>query len=464
MSLRKICENFGSSTGHWTPAGIEFKNQFDAYSLRAHAELLNYDISFFDEGNITFDESFGDMKMRNDQSELKKKFWFEIKKYPYAEKIIRNLSKNCAEIVLASMLLTDGHIYKHGRENSIAYKGYDKELHLIFAGLVNKATGSIPGTFLKLYNENGALIYRTIYNGRAFLNKLLMISPDYRTSPRNLSKVKFLRQFKPSLKFAFDENKKVKKLILQLAMSAEGYVSPAFERNFRINVGFACAHPNLVLEWKRLFSEFGVNMIMKRCSNSWAGVNGLCISDINEVKKFYTRIGFTPTIKIGNHSALKGLAKQFVLKKAIDYHDYMSYKYRIEGNPIKNYKNGWKRHFLKYMKKQTTFNETEKKEFEKIFSALGIIGKKIRPSKFIKVLNHIRINKKLDNSTFRKITGYTGIYAWSRCRRALKSYFNNEIREQKVWRSYEVKLDNAKKMNVEKPKKVLLLGSGALNV
>lgn len=94
-NFRKICEKNGrittDSTGHWTSARLEYINQFDAFSLRAHAELLNNDFSLYEgrpyglksitqlcsacpslgteissisEGNLTQDEtSFGGMKM-----------------------------------------------------------------------------------------------------------------------------------------------------------------------------------------------------------------------------------------------------------------------------------------------------------------------------------------------------------------------------------------------------------------
>ena len=46
--------------------------------------------------------------------------------------------------------------------------------------------------------------------------------------------------------------------------------------------------------------------------------------------------------------------------------------------------------------------------------------------------------------TFRKLTNLEGIYAWARCRKALKYYFKDEIIEQKDWRSYIVKLKEVK--------------------
>ncbi len=474
-------------TGHLRVRHIN-PSMHDTFALRAHAELLNNafplfegrpdglkaitqlcsgcpsllngEISIASDGNLTVDEDSGEIKMKNDQIQLKKKLLKAIRHNSYISEILSH-SNNSLKNILASMLLTDGHIYRKGREHNISYKGYNEELHLIFAAIIHKLTGKVPGTFLQKYDENGALIYRTIFRSEDFLNEILKKSIDFRTCPRDLPKNEFLRKYKPSLKFCLSENAHVKRIILQLAMAAEGYVSPAFERNFRISVGFACSHPALVKQWKQLFNELGINMLVKKDCNGWAGVIGLYVSDMEEVKKFKENIGFTPTIEITNTNApWKGMTKQKLLEKSIEYHNYLNYRFKTEGSPIKKYNKNWKNVLVKYIRRNTAINGEHVSNLHNIISIIKLTDAKISPSKFLKVCKHIERHGYLNNETFRSLTNLKGINSWIRSRRALKAYYGDKITEKRVWRSYSIIL-GGKNVTKELPKKVLVLGSGA---
>lgn len=447
------------STGH---AHVNYLKEFTNtnYVLRTHAELPNYDFprlegrlsslksftqfrltcpslqnknSSFNEGILTFDKSSVDMKMKK---------WNE--KYKN-NKYIANLLKLCkskesAENIIVSMLLTDGHVYEGGNNIEIVYKGVDKELHQIFASLISKNYGIYPNVFFRGYDEHGTIVYRTIFRNKVLLKNLKKKSLHFRKSPREFTKEDFLKLYKPTIKNCFLESIEIKKIILQLGMAAEGYVCLSFDKNFRITIGFSCCHPHLLEEWRHLFKEFDINMAIKRDIKSWSGFTGLYISDISEVKKFYKNIGFTPNIRIGQNAFWKGYRKQQILEKSIAYHEYLSYKFRISGTPIKKYKNNWREHFKKFIRKNTSYKKDKLVKFQRIFSALEKIGKRISPNKFLMVIDYLENNKELDNKTFRYVTGLKGVYSWSRCRLALKAYYKSDIIEEKDWRSYIIKL------------------------
>ncbi len=368
----------------------------------------------------------------------------EIQNNSYVQYILKKcVTKESYENILISMLLTDGHVYEKGNSVEIVYKGLDKELHLVFATMIHEAQGVWPNTFFKGYDENGTVIYRTITRNKFLLQKLKKKSSHFRTSPKALKKEDFLSLYKPTLRSCFSEPLEIKKIILQLAMSAEGYVSPSFERNFRISVGFSCSHPALLKEWKTLFKELDINMNVKTDSNSWSGVSGLYVSDINDVKRFSTRIGFTPSTQVTNTKApWKDYPKQTILERAIQYHELMSYTYRLEGIPIHKYRVNWKDKFSDYLTNGRDLDKMMKIKLDRLLVALKIIDHRIRPKKFLKVIDFLEECGSLSNVAFRRLTNLNGIYAWSRCRKALKAYYKNRISETRNWRSYVIKLND----------------------
>jgi hypothetical protein len=58
------------------------------------------------------------------------------------------------------------------------------------------------------------------------------------------------------------------------------------------------------------------------------------------------------------------------------------------------------------------------------------------------------------------LTELKGIYSWSRCREGLKACYESNLTEEKNWCSYMIKLRRQTDV-IKKPKKILVLGSGA---
>jgi len=235
--------------------------------------------------------------------------------------MISKLTQEECRKLVAVGLLTDGSVQiKKCRKNVTRISYYNKDL-------------SMHDAFQKFFKKGfNKKIRKPIYVSRAYgsfyelasdgfvIKNLLKLSPTYKTK-RDAEKT-------ASIKFLLNERKFVRELAVGFAMSNDGSISISHLKNGNIKLAlkFACGHPGLVKEWKKLFESVGMNMVVDKDKQIWSGLHGL-VGARNAVKKFYEIGGFFPnTIKVCRGNFI-GLPKNQVLHGAIIWLENYNYEF-----------------------------------------------------------------------------------------------------------------------------------------
>ncbi len=169
---------------------------------------------------------------------------------------------------------------------------------------------------------------QTTLTSKQIIDKLLKLSPNYKTTKGNLSKEEFLKTKQPQLKFLFNSNKNLKWLAFRLWFDFDGCLIPSFKLKkkhdkkgekiytyyqvqFEAELRIAETNPCLVEDLIKLCSQLNLNAIKKRKEKNWSGLDGICISRLNDVKEFVSKGGPITKILISDKSPrFSGIAKK----------------------------------------------------------------------------------------------------------------------------------------------------------
>jgi len=281
---------------------------------------------------------------------------------PYLTTFVQDneLTKHQSELLIATMLLTDGELrkttkkYNHSTkqypEYRIGFFGKSKSLHDLFVDLMFHAFRIKPSTYIR--NRGDDLLITEFIGKRAEPAKeaLLKISLSYRTKPYRDSVLHYLlNESQPSLQQVLNADLKTKILAFRIGMSCEGSVSLQSgpdEQNVRPELKFSCAHPVLVMQWAQLARDlripfnllaanrYGVSVIdpleriiekiitfarTKKEARTWSGITGLQTGKVESALRFVTMGGFIPGIELARYSKFKGCTKNQVLNALLKY-------------------------------------------------------------------------------------------------------------------------------------------------
>lgn len=281
---------------------------------------------------------------------------------PYLTTFVQDneLTKHQSELLIATMLLTDGYLiqrtkkYTHSTkqypEYSIGFFGKSKSLHDLFVDLMFHTYRIKPSTYIR--NRGDDLLITEFIGKRAESAKdaLLRISPSYKTKPyRDSIQHYLLQEPQPSLQQILRADLKTKILAFCIGMSCEGSVSiqtGSDEQIVRPQLTFGCAHPVLAIQWCQLARDLGITFYLlaanglniavinpperiiekvitfirdKKDTQTWSGIKGLQTNRVESALRFKTMGGFIPGVEVAGYSKFKGCTKNQVLKALLRY-------------------------------------------------------------------------------------------------------------------------------------------------
>ena len=210
--------------------------------------------------------------------------------------------------IVAVGLLTDGCVLprKSDKRYHVRFFSCDFTLHRCFKTMIKIAFEENQTSFIKgKQNSVWILDYQKSKNSKMMKN-LLAFTKSY-TCKANC---------KPSLKFLFDENLETKKIAVRFAMSTDGSVSikrNKHKKRIDFSLRLACAHPDLVLQWKKIFNDIGLDMRIDLDTAIFSGIHGLTTSKKINFLRLNELGGFFPdNVKVTNGKCI-GLMKNQVL-------------------------------------------------------------------------------------------------------------------------------------------------------
>lgn len=214
--------------------------------------------------------------------------------------------------VVAAGILTDGYLYfrKFDNKYQIRFFSSDLNMHSFFQKTILFAFGENCSALLKIKGQNLWTTFYTRGTKNPMLEKLLSFSKTYSTTKGNC----------PSLDFLLKGRNQTKVEALRFAMSCDGSISCKKTRSGKkcFVLRLACANPQLVLQWQKLFQEVGIKMGIDKDKNTWSGIHGLVSGKKDSIKKFAEIGGFLPkNVKVTN-GKLVGKLKNEVLNMALE--------------------------------------------------------------------------------------------------------------------------------------------------
>ena len=228
------------------------------------------------------------------------------------ETIFQALNPEEWQKVVAAGVLTDGYLqYRLDGKYMLSFASSDKNLHGFFQKLVLVAFNEGPSSFLKTRDQNLWITYYGRGPNNPMIQKLLSFSKTYCTDKGR----------EPSLDFLLNEREEVKTQALRFAMSCDGSVSIKKATNNRKSFALrlACAHPELNLQWQKLFQDIGISMNIDRDKANWSGIHGLSNGRKESFKRFFEIGGFLPTnVKVTNGNFI-GMEKNEVLERILSF-------------------------------------------------------------------------------------------------------------------------------------------------
>lgn len=221
--------------------------------------------------------------------------------------------------LIATMLLTDGHVYKRRKIYEVGFSSKSTVLSDLFLELVYLWNDKF--NFSRYKDKNGVL------RNYAYLpenNDIVNLIPSYKTSPRKQTKTEYFNEAQPSLDFLSKQDRIYKIICSRIALSTDGCLSIHFNRRKnRTRVSgklmLSCAHPFLCKEWKRIFSDIGLNFQIVSGKNKWGGIVGLYCYKKTDIEKFYKYGGFIEGVTISGKSRyFTGKEKNELLKRYLE--------------------------------------------------------------------------------------------------------------------------------------------------
>jgi len=213
--------------------------------------------------------------------------------------------------VVAIGLLTDGDIYyrKWDNKHMIRFYSTDTNMHEFFQKIVLLAFGENRSAFLSRKQDKELTTFYQRGTKNPMIVKLFSFSKDYKTKKGS----------EPSLNFLLNERQEVKIQAIRFAMSCDGSVSIKRSPSNRCYaLKLACAHPELMLQWQKIFDDVGIEMRISRDRATWSGIQGLETGNKKSFQRFAEMGGFLPeNVKVTNGNFV-GCQKNDVLKRILE--------------------------------------------------------------------------------------------------------------------------------------------------
>ena len=220
---------------------------------------------------------YSQLKKNNKFKEHHKKMLKKITKqnslsFPQQSTFFKKIKTKNIDLLslLVTLLITDGYL----RKGHIAFVNKDRGLLNIFADIVSHI--SQANVRIRLKKEN--IFERSVYDSN-LAKRLLKYSPTFKTSPATQTRRDYLNGPQPTIKYLFKQNFKTKINCVRLALTADGCLSfnseSKHEFRRRAQLHFACAHPLLIKEWKKLFKQVGLKFWIIKQKNYWVGIKGI---------------------------------------------------------------------------------------------------------------------------------------------------------------------------------------------
>lgn len=236
--------------------------------------------------------------------------------------LLSNLLKDNIDLkfILATCLLTDGSLTVDGNSYRISYYTKDEVLRNFMKALLFELSRFIPS---ENYSKKG--VYGIRVNDYHLAKNLLKLSPSYKTNPRTgQAKENYLCEPQPSLRFMNEAGEKTLKWCIRFAFSTDGCISVS--KNNSVELNLACQHPNLSLEWMGIFKRYGIIGNLGKKSDTWSGISGIRIYNLDSLRNFTLLGGFVPKVKItGKSKRYKGLEKNTLLKRAMRARSFLAH-------------------------------------------------------------------------------------------------------------------------------------------
>jgi hypothetical protein len=214
--------------------------------------------------------------------------------------------------LLAALLFTDGYLHRRGL---VGYASRDQILMNIFIDLVRGNSEKPPN----LLRRSDGRLEAYVFDSK-LVEKLLLLSPSYKKSPRNLSKEEYLREPQPTVDFLLAQDVKTRICSVRLAMSADGCITTYRLKNGRLRprLMLCCANPSLVKGWRKVFWSLGIQTGIK-FGRKWSGVEGIMIWKKEMIEFFRKLGGFVDGVKISRKSPnFAGMEKNTLLNWSLE--------------------------------------------------------------------------------------------------------------------------------------------------
>ena len=208
------------------------------------------------------------------------------------------------ESVLAVCLLTDGHLQIGENTRRISIYSTDAIIADFSEALLSKLSGFTP----RVYGSgNNILAVRITDNNLS--NKILTLSPEYRTfPPEGCAQL--------TIKFLKNKNRQTKIWAIRVAFTMDGSVS--LSKTERPELNLACYNKSLSEEWQKLFQEFGIKCKVAYSKKSKQGAIGVRSYNYGSIYEFFKLGGFLEGVKISRKSKYYcGMAKNDLLQKLV---------------------------------------------------------------------------------------------------------------------------------------------------
>lgn len=239
------------------------------------------------------------------------------------ERLFKNLRKLQLLKFLAVIALSDGSINQGKdcrRELRLVTHKDSVQQHKLFNYLSKK----VLNKEIISYNYKNFLSSR-VYSTK-FINDLLKLSPEYKTTPGKDTKKEFLSKPQPTLKFILNETLDIQMLAFRMWFDFEGSVIPYFRlakksdrgKYFSYDLAFlyeiflAETNPNLVKDLVQLSNNLGFKASIMKTKRNWIGIQGIRIYRKEDLLKF-TKFGPITDVKVSKKSPrLNGFTKRSV--------------------------------------------------------------------------------------------------------------------------------------------------------
>ena len=175
--------------------------------------------------------------------------------------------------VLATCLLTDGHLEQRGNTYRLSFSSSDNLFVNFISALFYELGNSVPAVYGPHKNA-----YNICLSDRKLGKELIALSPEYKTYASNVEK-------QPTVSFLYGVNLATQIWCIRFAFSADGYIS--LPRSKKPTLGLACCNKSVCVEWVEFLKRFEIRAKVIKTSRYSEGVSGIRICEFKSIQNFY---------------------------------------------------------------------------------------------------------------------------------------------------------------------------------